>query len=80
MKERMEKKIRKMFRVFVILLIGVGLGYSWRMFQEKQWLNQEVVEMRQILNENNQALEEHERYLRAYRALIIKIQKEGRCK
>lgn len=80
MKEKTEKKIEKVFRVFVILLIGVGLGYALRMNHEKQWLNAEVVEMRQILNENNQALEEHERYLRAYKALIIKIQRERGCK
>lgn len=80
MKEKTEKKIEKIFRIFVILLIGVGLGYSWRMSQERLWLNHEVVEMRQILNENNQSLEEHERYLRAYKALIIRIQKERGCK
>lgn len=80
MREKTEKKIEKIFRVFLILLIGVGLGYGWRMQQEKLWLNTEVVEMRQILNENNQALEEHERYLRAYKALIIRIQKERGCK
>lgn len=55
-------------------IIFVSIGYAWRMYQEKQWVQAEISEIRQILFESETMLEEHKTVLRGYKILVTKME------
>lgn len=67
-------KIEKAVVWFLSGLIFLGLGYAWRMHQEKQWVNREIAEIREVLRESEIALAEHEKVLRGYKILVTQME------